>query len=256
MYPVRESYDPKAVARPALFLALRQHTLGEMGIQERALARQGGDAACLVYAAVNMTSGALYVGMTTEGMARRARRHFGQAESGALDTRFARAIRKYGRGGFEFIVLRRCKDVSDARQWERWMIEDFRPEYNLTLGGEGVHGLVMSAEARAKMSAAKKGRPAAWLSGLNAAAIKEKLRGPKTWVRKPLTNEHKAKLTAGAVLSRSKAVLCENDGRTFRNCAHAAVAYGLSSSMVGLIAAGKSRSRRGLRFTFMGEARH
>jgi group I intron endonuclease len=130
----------------------------------------GGIMGALVYQLFNRHTGKSYIGVTTKSALDRFKRHCDRARSG-YSGRLLDAIRKWGPDAFDVSVVEFCESTKDALSREREIIAERKPQYNVTAGGEGVFGLVMSDSTRAKMSAAKLGRPAAWLNGSEAAKI-------------------------------------------------------------------------------------
>jgi group I intron endonuclease len=105
-----------------------------------------------------------YVGITTQPLRHRWQRHYSNAKTGGAQA-LARAIRKYGIEAFTVEML------AEATDWEALVVMEcaaiqeyntFAPTghgYNLTLGGEGALGRVMSEEAKQRISLAKLGIP-------------------------------------------------------------------------------------------------
>lgn len=108
----------------------------------------------IVYQATNLVNGKRYIGVTSKTLERRRYGHHYDARKGRNKV-FSKAIRKYGEAAFEWKILHDYLFSEDAMQAEARFVEMLKPEYNMTLGGEGVRGLKMSAESRAKMSAAQ-----------------------------------------------------------------------------------------------------
>lgn len=112
-----------------------------------------GDAApkVKVYRVTSRTSGKSYIGITTEAVASRWRKHLTAAESGSRYL-FHKAIRKYGPDDFEVEVLAVADGWANACDLEVSLIVEhgtFAPGgYNSTKGGEGAWGHVVSTEAR------------------------------------------------------------------------------------------------------------
>lgn len=174
-----------------------------------------------VYAALNSINGHAYVGITSRPVRKRAQAHINNSISGRLNTHFARAIRKYGSTSFQFYSVLTCRTKEEAYRHEQSIIEDLRPEYNLTKGGDGVIGLVMSDEAKSKMRAAKLRRAGRREIAMKAAALV------------------------------SKPVICVTDGKTYPSCSAAARYYGLTHSDIVTYCKGKFKSRRGLVFRYI-----
>lgn len=121
----------------------------------------------IVYLARNRVNGKGYVGKTKRSLDQRVKEHHAAAEKGS-DLAFHRALRKHGFGSFEWSTLMELSDFTDIGEAEAYLdvrerefirlFETFGPKgYNLTEGGDGVKGLVHSAETRARMSEARRG---------------------------------------------------------------------------------------------------
>lgn len=103
-------------------------------------------------------SGKQYVGYSAKGWRRRWNDHVHDARRGST-TPLHNAIRKYGPEPFQHAVLDQVTSALDAKQAEMWWIDTLGTRtpsgYNATEGGDGA---VISAETRAKLSAALQGR--------------------------------------------------------------------------------------------------
>lgn len=174
-----------------------------------------------IYAAVNELNGHIYIGLTSRSLEFRAKRHFYTAEAGLLHSHFKSAIRKYGKENFRFYEVVGCKTKEQAYEQERLVIEDLRPEYNSTAGGEGVLGHRMSAESRKKMRDAKMRR-----SDTRAIAI-------------------------AAAMTLARPVICVTTGVQYASISEASRACGLVQSCIArLCTSGKPSRIKRLRFRF------
>jgi group I intron endonuclease len=206
-----------------------------------------------VYKATNLVNGKFYIGATDKTVAQRARVHFQKASFGQK-SKFYTAIRKYGKSSFEFVTLEECVDFFSALEREAATIKMLKPEYNLTSGGGGVKGFKFTDASKIKMSKAKKGRPAAWLSGPNVEEIRKTL-SEKAKARKGkylLSNDRKQELRKYARImakKTSKPVRCLNDLKEFTSANAAVRFYDLKT--VHLLAHSGRQSRNGLRFEFI-----
>lgn len=132
----------------------------------------------LAYRITCHVNGKCYIGITTRGLKRRWGGHVDAASCGRK-TKLAAAIRKHGAENFsiEAIAEAVCRD--DLLEIERILVgqyDSMRRGYNMTVGGDGVAGLERSAETRAKLAAAARGRTQ---SPETIAKRMEKLRGRK-----------------------------------------------------------------------------
>lgn len=184
----------------------------------------------LIYAAINQLNGKVYVGYTSQSIKLRSQNHFRAAKAGSKHT-FHKAIRKYGSGAFVFYIIGHLNDHASALRAEVHDIETLKPEYNMTLGGEGAFGRRHSEETKAKMSLAAKARKGKPISPAQRAAI--------------IQTQKKAQAV------RRKRVLCENTGQSYSSLTEAASHWGLSTTQISSSCRGKMIVRRGLKFKYL-----
>lgn len=101
-----------------------------------------------IYLVTNLLNGHRYVGKTKKVIEKRLEEHVGKSRH--TDTHFARAIRKYGAENFTISLLETTSEEM-WRERETFHIAKLHPEYNMTDGGEGAHGRVMTEEAKEKL---------------------------------------------------------------------------------------------------------
>jgi group I intron endonuclease len=110
------------------------------------------------------------------------------------DYKFYRAIRKYGWDNFEWSILYQSTDKQHTlKEMENHFIyeyDTFDNGYNSTLGGDGCFGLILSPEARKKISESNKIPKPQTKEQIQKRADAQ--RGKK---RKPLSDEHKNKIS-------------------------------------------------------------
>src|SRR6266576_5301121 len=111
----------------------------------------------ILYEAINTANGKRYIGISNRGLKTRRNRHIWTAHSG-YGSIFGAAIRKYGKDKFVFRILVACPDFDYAKDMEVSAIKQFRPEYNVTAGGDGAVGFKHSEEHKAKMALLQKGK--------------------------------------------------------------------------------------------------
>lgn len=181
----------------------------------------------IIYQAVNLVNGKRYIGLTEKGLRLRKLKHFANARRGQSG-KFYTAIRKHGADQFHFAELVSCRDYWHGLEVERLYISLLKPEYNLTEGGGGVKGLKFSAESRAKMSAAKKGRKGhpcpEWLKKINSNLRLTTPLSEKFHTRRPIK--------------------CLADGLEFESGAAAAAYYGLHRTTICRQLKGKRQKAR------------
>lgn len=138
----------------------------------------------------------IYIGKTSEPERRwRVHRRLAQKPT----THFHRALALYGAENFTFELIASSRNSDDALACERTIIANEKAcgsvLYNKTEGGEGVTGMRHSEDAKARMSAAKKGIPKDPAVVARAAA---------TRTGRKLSAEHIAKRTATRLLRKHK----------------------------------------------------
>ncbi len=112
----------------------------------------------IVYLVTNKKNSKRYVGKTKRTLDQRWREHVRCSIS--LDTKMVlyAAIRKHGPDAFEKTVLEEgFASVAEMNDAERKWIAELKPEYNMTVGGDGLEGYNHTEETKARMSEARKG---------------------------------------------------------------------------------------------------
>jgi len=123
-----------------------------------------------IYAATNKINGKVYVGQTVCTLGYRRLKHKSDAnnrKSLGYDSKFYRAIRKYGVDGFNWKILDENVKINLLDEMEKQKIREFdslNSGYNSTSGGQKSRGS-MSDEVRKKISKSKKGQ-APWNKGI------------------------------------------------------------------------------------------
>lgn len=113
----------------------------------------------IVYIITNSITNKSYIGQTSQTLLARWKQHCYDAKKRNSQLLLARAIRKYGTEAFKIDTL---EETSDCHSREKYWIKElntFEQGYNLTLGGDGGSGHVVTPEVRKKMSDAKRGIP-------------------------------------------------------------------------------------------------
>lgn len=109
----------------------------------------------LVYQITNRVNGHRYIGYTGRGLKARRAGHLSQLARGSHYA-VHRAMRKYGVDNFDFSILGEFGDDEElAKVYEIEAIAAYKPEYNLSYGGEGG---TLAEESKKKIGAANRGR--------------------------------------------------------------------------------------------------
>lgn len=121
-----------------------------------------------IYAFVNKQNSKIYIGKTIQPYLARWDSHKCNAFTKTEVSYFYNALRKYSWDGFMRIVIYQTEELPKNEadlivcEKEKFYINLFRTDnhdfgYNLTKGGEGVSGIIMSKDTREKMSESHKG---------------------------------------------------------------------------------------------------
>jgi predicted GIY-YIG superfamily endonuclease len=199
----------------------------------------------IVYEARNTATGAAYIGLTCQPLARRKYQHESAARAGTRG-KFYAALRKYGAESFTWREIASLPTYSEAEIAECIAIAVRRPAYNVARGGSKGNlggrasevtrakmrraktGLTKSDETRQRISKALRASPTyplrgeqtrALHTGLKRSAetrrrISEALKGPPSAAQRaanearrgvPLSPAHRAALSAGHQSAASRA---------------------------------------------------
>ncbi len=87
-----------------------------------------------IYVITNQVNGKTYIGLTKRSLETRFREHKQSARIGHV-TYLYNAIRKYGPEEFTISLL---EETDNGAEREKFYIEHYKPDYNMTKGGDGV----------------------------------------------------------------------------------------------------------------------
>lgn len=206
----------------------------------------------LVYMATNVINGKRYIGVTSQGLHVRKSRHLSSALRQNSQTHFHRAIRKYGKVNFNFEIIQEFDSYQCSKQAEIKFINEMKPEYNMTVGGDGAEGYKHSEESRSKMSQRAKGRPGFWKGKKLPEHVCQKISA------RNLHPDRRAAWKKYILLgneSRKKRIVCLNDGLEYESINSASIFYGINESSIAKICK-RSPTRRtvyGMVFRYWGD---
>lgn len=113
----------------------------------------------IVYKHTNRNNGKAYIGQTSLSMQSRFEKHIADAKHGS-HLYFHNAIRKHGVESWNSEILYHCQGLEEAQRAERELIASYATfglnGYNMSEGGEGSRGHVVSKEIRQRMSTFRK----------------------------------------------------------------------------------------------------
>lgn len=112
----------------------------------------------IIYKITNLLDKKIYIGQTQRTLEERMKEHCRNSRKSYIDN----AIKKYGIENFSAEVIETCKTVEELNEREIFWIKFFDCKfpngYNLTDGGEGTAGHIVTEETRRKLSEARTGR--------------------------------------------------------------------------------------------------
>lgn len=183
----------------------------------------------VLYVAINLVNNKLYVGITRNGLENRKAEHFYSADHGSPGL-FHKAIRKYGKDAFEFVIYSKIYFGGYAKLlfFERQLISAIMPEYNLTAGGQGNLGYKPTQETLQKQSDSHKGKVGSW---------KGKKRSPESIAKMVATRK-----SNGVEQNKGKLVICLTDGKIYRSIKDAANFYQIEIGHLGQVLKGKFKT--------------
>lgn len=106
-----------------------------------------------IYSIVNKIDGKRYIGQSID-IETRIKRHFRELRNRNHHSKYLqRAFDKYGEESFETEILFTCEETCNLDELEKDFIkkyDSYRNGYNLTIGGKGDTGLIVTDEFRKK----------------------------------------------------------------------------------------------------------
>lgn len=192
----------------------------------------------LVYKATNLINGKVYVGKTVRSLSHAKARHKLRAKGGCV-TKLYNSMRKHGFDNFSWEVAYRGCSNEDICMMEVTLIRELQCRdsefgYNMTDGGEGTVGAVVTEELRSLMSERSSGEnnPCFGLFGEQHPAYGNrhtddaKKRISEAHKGKPKSEETKRKLSQARLANskysyetRRKAYLMRESGSTYQSIA-------------------------------------
>lgn len=143
-----------------------------------------------IYKITNTINGKCYIGQSVN-IERRWNEHRSSSRLGSSSPLLYKAIRKYGLSKFIFEIVEECSiDLLDNR--ETYWISKLNPEYNMTIGGVGTKGHIVSNETKQVLSNRSKQQWENMSEEEKVLRIKNNLKGPR--IGRKLSDETKLKL--------------------------------------------------------------
>jgi group I intron endonuclease len=135
----------------------------------------------LVYCIKNSINGKEYVGLTTRSLDVRWKQHVQESNkvgSWEYKTPLGSAIKKYGKEAFEVFVVEQFDNIESLKQAETRIIIERNTHvscggYNVTKGGDGRLGAILSQKTKNKISVGNKGKVMSEESKLKMSLAKQ-----------------------------------------------------------------------------------
>ena len=113
----------------------------------------------LIYKVTNKINGKIYVGQTVGDLNRRRSAHLSSVKTDKYDIYFYKAIKKYGKENFDWVILEKCNTIKELNEKEEYWIKELNttaPDgYNLKSGG---NNSTHHKESIKKMKKVKEGK--------------------------------------------------------------------------------------------------
>lgn len=108
-----------------------------------------------VYKITNKINNKVYIGITSKGISARWKEHLWNAEHGC-PFKLHNALRKYGKENFTIELIDFCNSWEELTEKEKYYIAQYKSTedefgYNLTEGGDGTIGRIVTDETREKI---------------------------------------------------------------------------------------------------------
>jgi group I intron endonuclease len=112
----------------------------------------------IIYKATNLKNEKFYIGKTFQGLDKRKKDHLSSSKTGC-GYLFHKAIRKYGEDNFIWtIILEKEISKNELGYMEMLYIDEMKPEYNLTKGGEGGSLINYTSKIRKNLGNGQRGK--------------------------------------------------------------------------------------------------
>ena len=213
----------------------------------------------VIYKFEHLIEHKIYIGKTKRELIKRIKEHVKPQKKGSY---IESAIQKHGIESFDVAVVEECNNKDELNEREKYWIKFFNCKapngYNLTDGGDGGSGHIVTEETRLKISKTKTGKPGHPNSEKQRKTASEMCKKRKGLPRKPLTLEHRQNISKGgkgrivsaetraklvAVNKNRRSVRCLETGETFKSLTAAGEWAGVTGGTI--LAACKKSTRTG-----------
>ena len=213
----------------------------------------------VIYKFEHLSEHKIYIGKTKRKLITRIKEHVKPQKKGSY---IESAIQQHGIESFDVAVVEECANPNELNEREIFWIKFFNCKapngYNLTDGGDGGSGHIVTEETRLKISKTKTGKPGHPNSEKQRKIASELCKKRKGLPRKPLTLEHRQNISKGgkgrifsaetraklvAVNKNRRSVRCLETGEIFKSLTTAGEWAGVTGGTI--LAACKKSTRTG-----------
>ncbi len=189
----------------------------------------------VIYKIQKLRSKKIYIGKTARTLAERLKEHLKESSTFYGKSYIDNALKKYGIEKFDIVIIAECETQEQLNELEKYWIKFYdckRPiGYNLTDGGEGTLGHIVTKATRQKISKSKTGKKTKPHTQQTKDKIGAANKGRKVSqeVRKILSEKHtgkklseKTRANMSAAKKNKRPVICLETEIIFTSVASAA----------------------------------
>jgi len=146
----------------------------------------------VIYKAVNKINKKSYIGQTICSLKHRISQHFAYVKMGS-NIYFHRALKKYGKDNFEWEEIAWGGNQIDLNKLEIRMIDFYNTKsngYNLTNGGDGNSGMIVSEKTKKIWRERRKGENNSFYNKHHTEEVKQKLSEINLGEKHPFYGKH------------------------------------------------------------------
>lgn len=210
----------------------------------------------LIYCHINKLNGKRYIGLTKHSDNPNQRWANGKSYPANHHRLFAAAIQKYGGDNFEHQILEaNISTIEEANQQEQYWIAYYHTYvkdplcwgYNLTIGGDGGRGRVMSEAEREYRRQLKLGTKASEETRRKMSEVRKGKKQNMTPKKIAACKKSAEAMSA----SRRKKVCCVENGQVFESITAAAKSVGVAETTLGACLNGRQKTAGGRHWKYI-----
>lgn len=160
----------------------------------------------IIYQAINLINGHSYIGMTIQSLDKRIKQHLSTVKN--RRRKFHNALIYYGSVNFKWEIIALALSSIELKKLEIKYIAELKPEYNLTIGGDG--NVNPTLETRKKISDFMTGRPSVNRGRKFKQSNETKLKKSIFWKEKYKEDGFREKKSK-SLLGKNKGKVCSEE---------------------------------------------